>query len=280
MIRDRIDPSKIAVVPTRYGRMMVLENDRYMGQAFIRHGEYSESEVDLWRQLLPAHAVVADIGANIGAHTVALASLVPDGLVYSFEPLPFLYRMMVGNVALNGLTNVKHFPIAVGAENGTLTVPPLDYSRDGNYGGLNLENHKAGNPVPVMPLDDIVPVCHFLKVDVEGMELGVLKGAQRIIRECRPGLYLENNPGPDQDVLIRYVQGLGYDVWWHYAPHFNPANVNGAEAKDEHERTVVSFNILCLPSEGNNVIDGLEFVPPLENIPPTPDEIPQNPEGV
>ena len=53
MIRDRIDPSKIAVVPTRYGRMMVLENDRYMGQAMIRHGEYSESEVELWRQLLP-----------------------------------------------------------------------------------------------------------------------------------------------------------------------------------------------------------------------------------
>lgn len=280
MIRDKVDPSKITVVPTRYGRMMVLSNDRYMGAAMIRHGEYSESEVDLWRQLLPTHAIVADVGANIGAHTVALATLVPDGEVYAFEPLPFLYKVMVGNVALNGLTNVKPVPVAVGAAPGSLTVPALDYTRDGNYGGLNLEGHAIGNQVPVMTLDDILPVCHFIKADVEGMELAVLQGAQRIIRECRPGLYLENNPGEDQDTLIRYVQGLGYDVWWHYAPHYNPNNVNGAEAADDHERSVVSFNILCLPSEGNNVIEGMEYVPPLENTPPPPVENPENVEGV
>lgn len=280
MIPDKVDAEKIVVVPTRYGRMMVLANDRYMGAALIRHGEYSESEVALWRQLIPAHAIVADIGANVGAHTVALASLVPLGEVHAFEPLPFMYRMMVGNVALNGLTNVRHYPIAVGAEAGTITIPPLDYTQDSNYGGMAIEGHAFGNPVPVFRLDDVLKVCHFLKVDVEGMELAVLKGAERIIRECQPGLYLENNPGPDQDALIRYVQGLGYDVWWHYAPHFNHDNVNGAEALDDHEKTVVSYNILCLPHSPDNQIEGLPFVPPLENSPPPPDENPPAAEGV
>jgi hypothetical protein len=104
-----------------------------------------------------------------------------------------------------------------------------------------------------------MPICHFIKADVEGMELAVLKGAQRIIRDCKPCLYLENNPGPDQDSLIRYVQGLGYDVWWHRAPHFNPNNVNGAKAEGDHEMAVASFNLLCLRSSPDNPIEGLEF---------------------
>jgi len=279
VIPDHIDPEMIAVVPTRYGRMMVLSNDRYMGDAFVRHGEYSESEVELWRQLLTPGAIVADIGANIGAHTIALASLVPYGAVHAFEPLPFMYRMMVGNVALNGCTNVQHYPCAVGAEPGRITVPAIDYAQQGNFGGLPLGDHEFGNPIPVYRLDDLLPAVHFIKADVEGMEMAVLQGAQRLIRECRPCLYLEANPGPTQEPLIRYVQGLGYDVWWHYAPHYNPKNVNGAPAKDDHERSVVSFNILCLPSSPDNRIEGLELIPPLENTPPTPQENPPT-EGV
>jgi FkbM family methyltransferase len=279
VIRDRVDPALVTIVPARYGRMMVLKNDKYMGQAFIRYGEYSESEVELWRQLLSPYAIVADIGANIGAHTVAFSKLVPDGLVYAFEPLPFMYRMMVGNIALNGLTNVEPFQIAVGEAAGEIIVPAIDYTQDGNYGGLNLEGHKEGNVITLLPLDDLMPICHFIKADVEGMELAVLKGAQRIIRDCKPCLYLENNPGPDQDSLIRYVQGLGYDVWWHRAPHFNPNNVNGAKAEGDHEMAVASFNILCLPSSPDNQIEGLEFVPPLENTPPPPIENPPT-EGV
>lgn len=275
MIRDHADASLVTIVdPTRYGRMMVLSNDRYMGQAFTTYGEYSESEVELWRQLIPPHAVVADIGANIGAHTVAFARLVPDGAVIAFEPLPFMFAMLQGNIALNGLTNVRAFNEAVGAEHGKLTVPAIDYTKQDNYGGLCLIGHNQGNPVPMVRLDDRLAVCHFLKVDVEGMEQSVLEGAQRIISQCRPALYLENNPGPGQQTLIDYVHGLGYDIWWHRAPLFNPENLNGVDAPDEHTLSVCSHNILCLPSEGQHDIRGLEF------IPPTPQENPENGEGV
>jgi FkbM family methyltransferase len=260
-MRDNADASLIQIVPSRYGRMMVLSNDRYMGKAFLAWGEYSESEVDLWRQLLPPDAIVADIGANIGAHTIALASLVPNGAVIAFEPLPFLYAMMVGNIALNALTHVIPKHAAVGAETGRLTVPAIDYTRDDNYGGLCLMDHAQGNSVPLVRLDDVMPICHFLKIDVEGMERYVLHGAERILRECRPALYVENNPGPQQQALIDQIHGYGYDLWWHYAPHFNADNFAGNPEVDAHMREVVSYNMLGLPSEGQHEIGGLLPIP-------------------
>jgi len=276
MMLDRITPEAVTIVEKcRYGRMLVLAKDQYMGKAFLRHGEYSESEVELWRQLLQPEAIVADIGANIGAHTVALASLVHRGLVFAFEPLPTMYRMMVANVAINGIANVIPFHAAIGAERGSITVPAIDFTSESNYGGISLGAWEKGNPVPLLRLDDVLPRLDFLKVDVEGMERAVLEGASRIIRESRPILYLEANPGPDQQPLIDYVAALGYEIWWHYAPHYNADNIRGAPAADEHEEEVVSYNILCLPTHPDNNIAGLprayptpETTPPggLENV--------------
>lgn len=241
----------------RYGRMLSLAHDRYMGSALARYGEYSESEVQLWRQLIQPHHVVADLGANIGAHTVALASLVPMGGVVAVEPLPFLYGILRGNLVLNGITNVAALEAAIGARTGTIRIPALDYTRDDNFGGYPLDDVKVGNDVPLVRLDDVMLQADFIKADVEGMELAVLEGAPRIIRECRPVLYLENNPGPQQQTLIDYVHGLGYDLWWHYAPHYNPENVNQAPPEDEHILRVVSYNMLGIPSEASSDIGGL-----------------------
>lgn len=283
MILDRADADTVVTVSARYGQMMVIKGDRYMGRAFQVYGEYSESEVDLWRQILPDNAIVADVGANIGAHTVALATLVPKGLVFAFEPCRFMYQLMAGNAALNGLTNVVPYHMAVGAEAGTITVPGFDYTADNNYGGIPLGGFDAnqGNPVPVAPLDSLLPRVHMIKADVEGMELAVLQGAERLIDECRPAIYMEANPedghppteGPTQLELIGHVQAKGYDCWWHFAPHYNPDNMNKAEAEGEHEATVVSYNVLCLPAEGENNVN-LPKIAPIEKNPPGGSEDP------
>jgi len=256
MILDRADPALVAVTPCRYGRMMYLTNDRYIGSALARYGEYSESEVAMWRALLEPTSIVADIGANLGAHTVALATLVPQGLVIAFEPLRYLYHLMAGNVALNGLTNVLTYHACAGAAPGHLLVPALDLTHvgpDANYGGMHMQGHTTGNPVPVLRLDDVCPRIDFIKADVEGMERHVLEGAQRLLRECHPILYLENNPGPAQRDLIDYVHSLGYDCWWHLAPHYNPDNYHHAPAESEEITRVASYNMICLPQGDGNV---------------------------
>lgn len=254
---DRADASLVAISDCRYGRMMYLAQDRYMGRALATYGEYSESEVDLWRQLIRPDWIVVDAGANIGAHTIALARMA--GHVIAFEPFRFMYHMLCGNVALNGLTNVTAFNYALGAAHRVITVPFLDYTIDGNYGGLSLGSFEQGASVPVVPLDDTTRVVHCIKADVEGMEGDVLKGAERLIRECRPILYVENNPGPGMPELIDQIHGYGYELYWHYAPHFNPGNFKGGTV--EHEPGVVSFNMLGLPKGHRIKVNGLTRIP-------------------
>lgn len=252
---DRLDGSLVRVRECRYGRMMYLANDRYIGHALEQYGEYSEAEVDFWRQLLRPDMVVVDAGANLGAHTVALARLVPQGFVLAAEPLQALYYLLCGNVALNGLAHVKAVHVALGAERGSLLTPLLDYTIEENYGGLALGAFERGRRVPVVPLDELLPVVHFIKADVEGMEQQVLAGAARLLRDHRPILYVENNPesgqaeliGPRQQVLIDFIHAQGYRLWWHHPRHFNPANFRGSSI--DAEPGVVSFNMLGLPEE-------------------------------
>lgn len=281
MIFDRITPQALTLVEAaRYGTFLVLARDRYMGRALHRYGEYSESEVQLWRQLLAGRpdAIVADVGANVGCHTLAFASLVPQGRVIAFEPLRWLYQMCLTNATLNAAGHVSVLNAAAGDAPGQITVPAIDYTADGNYGGVPLGGFTQGYPVPVVRLDDVLQRVDLIKADVEGMEAAVLRGAERLIRECRPILYVEANPeeghdplrGPGQLAMIRQLQGYGYTVWWHLAPHFNPDNVRGAPALDEHEANVVSYNLLAIPSEASAVIEGSDPLPPLD--PPTPSE--------
>jgi FkbM family methyltransferase len=224
-------------------------------------GEFSESEVVMFRTLIKPTDIVVDAGANIGAHTVALASLVPDGGVVAFEPIRFHYHMLCGNLALNALTNVLPYYAALGKEQGFIVVPPVDFTHEDTFGGMALGSYAKGNRVPLLRLDDVLPKVDFIKADVEGMEQQVLEGASRLITECQPVLYVENNPGPQQQTLINYMHSLHYDLWWHYAPLFNPANYRGVEDqtmyRDEHDTPLVSFNILGLPHHEDHQVDGL-----------------------
>ncbi len=253
MMRDIAAPELIHRVESRYGPMLCLVQDGYIGKALIEYGEYSESEVAIWRCLIAPDAVVVDAGANIGTHTVALAQMVPRGLVVAVEPLRFLFHLLCGNVALNGLTNVMTYHAALGEARGVTYVPPIDYTVASNYGGLGLEGRTAGNPVPVLPLDQVVGKVDFIKADVEGMERAVLAGAAGLIQRCHPILYVENNwedydhrvLGERAQSLIDHIRGLGYDLWWHFAPHFNPRNF--AQNPRSPEEEIVSTNMLALP---------------------------------
>ena len=226
---DRADGSLIKVAPCRYGRMLYLTNDSFIGHALGKYGEYSESEVALWRQFIKPDWIVADCGANIGAHTVALAQMAQA--VVAFEPLPYLYFLLCGNLALNGITNVSPHPWAVGADRGTLPVPYIDYTQPGAYGGWNPNTLPAvTRTVPVVALDDCLPHVDFVKLDVEGMELDALFGMERLLTDARPVVYVEAQQHAEQ--IIAELQSHDYDCWWDHAPHFNPQNVNGVTADD------------------------------------------------
>jgi FkbM family methyltransferase len=244
---------------TPHGLMLYNRHDRYIGRSIERYGEFSLGEIELFRQAVQPGWHVVEAGANIGAHTLILAQQVgPRGRVYAFEPQRVLFQTLCANMALNSLTHVHCRQEALGAAAGTTYVPWLDYNAENNFGGLSL-THRQGEPVPVVPLDSLdLPRCDFLKIDVEGMELEVLRGASQTIQRFRPLLYVENDRPEQSAELIRYLQELGYELYWHLPPLYSPHN-SFRNPENEFGRTV-SVNMLGVHRSVPQNISGLAKV--------------------
>lgn len=251
-------PGLNALVKGRHGYFVVNKNDKHIGASLRVYGEYSEGEVRLFRRLCRPGDVAVDAGANIGAHTVALARLVGEGgCVVAFEPQPVIFQMLCANVAVNGLANVIARHAALGAGAGRVVFPWIDYRAPQDYGAVPLLNASQGVYVDVKPLDAAFEFdrLRLLKIDVEGMEADVLRGARPVIARTRPFLYVENNLPEKSEELIRLVWSLGYRAYWHAPPMFNPDNFFG------HGRDIFgnlcSLNMLCVPEAAAFDVQGL-----------------------
>jgi len=237
--------------------MLFLPGDRYIGRSLCLYGEFSEIEGQLFSRLLGPGDLLIEVGANIGAHTVHLARLVgPKGMVLAYEPQRVIFQLLCANLALNRLSNVRARRAAVGRRAGSLKVPSLDYTGEANFGGVSLRRVAAGEPVRVIPLDSLrLDSLRLLKVDVEGMEFEVLSGAGQLIARHRPLLYVENDRRENSRRLMRLIVRLGYQMWWHLPPLFNPKNYGG-NRKNVFGR-IVSANLLCVPNEAPETIEKL-----------------------
>jgi FkbM family methyltransferase len=251
----------------RYGATLYNKNDQYVGAAFDNYGEFSEKEVEIFRRLCNPGDIVVDIGANIGAHTLALADCVgSDGFIFAFEPQRIVHQTLCANVALNSLQNVKCENLALADMPGFTTLPALDYNLKNNYGGVEAINPRIslGEKVQVMPLDRYFeffewPPIKFMKIDVEGMEKRVLLGVKETLKAYKPLLYVENDRPENSRALFELLESLEYLFYWHIPPLFNPDNFYG---KSENIfSNLVSFNLVCIPKTYTQKIDftGIEL---------------------
>jgi FkbM family methyltransferase len=247
--------------------MLYNSNDVYIGRSLELYGEFSEDEVDVFDQFLRPGMLVLDIGANIGAHTLFFAKKVaPGGAVMAFEPQRVVFQTLCANMALNSVDNVLCRQLALGEIDGNILVPKLDSARTSNFGGLALGVHKQGEPVQLTRIDALeLPACHMMKIDVEGMERNVLEGARETIAKYRPLLYVENDRRDRSDELIRFIDSLGYNMYWHPAPLFrrsnylaNPENVFG---------NIHSINMICTPKEHDATVRGFRPVEVPADVP-------------
>ncbi len=116
----------------RHGQMLYNIHDMYIGRSLDLYGEFSEGEIDLFRQVVRPGAVVLEIGANIGSHTIFLAAQVgAGGAVLAFEPQRVVFQTLCANLALGSHSNVYAFQQAVGAAAGSIVVPSIDYHQTG-----------------------------------------------------------------------------------------------------------------------------------------------------
>lgn len=205
-----------------------------VGAQLLASGAYDAEEI-LWcrRTLTTLRAgrgdkiVALDCGANIGVHTLAMAQHMEGwGNVLAFEAQERVFYALCGNIALNNLWNAHARKVALAAESGTLRIPQPDYCRPASFGSLELQfraevehigqsiSYASKDMVAVnsTSLDDLhLPRADFIKLDVEGMELGVLEGASTLIKRHRPVMLIEWIKS-GQEELRDFLAPFGYEV--------------------------------------------------------------------
>ena len=181
-------------------------------------------EARILQSLLGAGDTFLDIGANHGSYSLMAAPAVKEGRVLAFEPHPRLAELLRGSFAANRFRNAEVFDVACADRNGeaTLYVPRTMSGIGGLYESFSGGNGRLRFNVPVRRLDDILagqtlPGTVVMKLDVEGSEMAVLRGARELIRKHRPLILLELNPasaraaGYSVEDLLQFLRGCGYD---------------------------------------------------------------------
>lgn len=178
-------------------RITVFEND-YIGRKIAAAGLYEKENLALLNRILHSmsHAVVLDVGANIGNHALSFSTEAKQ--VYAFEPLPEVFALLERNIAQNGITNIRPFNFALSDENGEST---LYMDRKGNIGASSFDRREGeveevtvtrrigDEVVESLDLDRL----DFLKIDVEAHEVFVLRGLMKTLEKFRPYIVMEWN---------------------------------------------------------------------------------------
>jgi len=178
--------------------------------------------VACFRRICQRGSIAFDIGANVGYHTLMLAQLVgAEGMCYAFEPNSENCRLILLGVEQNQFANVKLMPIALSDRPGWAY-----FSRHvGSNGGFATRDAELGDGrgvvVPVFMLDDLqLPPPDLIKVDVEGAEYRVLKGAEKSIGRGRPIIISEFSlemtsrvSGVPGAQYLEWIAALEYDIF-------------------------------------------------------------------
>jgi FkbM family methyltransferase len=186
--------------------------------------EEDQADLPFLKRVVGRGDCVVDAGASIGIYTKFLSALVgPEGLVYSVEPVPETFDVLVSNVRHLGLANVRPLCYALSDSDGEveMEVPRWRHGGENFYearvapasGGSGLRRLRVAS----RRLDSLLaerPLA-FVKCDVEGHELACLKGAARTVERWRPVWLLEVWGDPDAagslaGQVFAAMEGLGY----------------------------------------------------------------------
>lgn len=180
-------------------------------QGFHKSGSfYDIEELELIKDHLgDLQLRVADVGANVGNHTVFFAHNLNCEKIFPIEPNPAVTRTLKANIGLNWHRSIDPEFVGFGlsAKNGFAIIGSTDLR---NTGGSEIAL-AAGGRIPVIRGDDFCrrSNINFMKIDVEGHEDSVLDGLNETLRDLRPAIYIETRGNSASSVPER-LSALGY----------------------------------------------------------------------
>lgn len=198
------------VVPILQGR---LRGKRWIVGAGVHGcwlGSYEYAKQRRFVREVRRGDVVFDIGAHAGFYTLLASELIGmEGQVIAFEPLPRNLHYLHRHIALNCCRNVVVIEAAVGDADGSVRF------EEGPNSSMGCVSPRGHLEVKMVSLDELVrrgtlPAPDVIKIDIEGGELDALEGARRILKQCRPMIFLATHSQELNRQCSKLLQELGY----------------------------------------------------------------------
>jgi FkbM family methyltransferase len=243
---------------TTDGRKLKVNFDNHFAHFVYFIGEYETAITETIKKIVEPGDVCLDIGANIGWYTTLLQTLVgPGGAVHSFEPVPPTFTVLEENVRSNMNSEaVLLNNFALGETEGEVTLHIFKNRSDGHASIADFgETEFVEYPTLLKTLDSYLEfneIGHvkFVKIDIEGSELSMLRGADRLFRQTPPPIFeiemardTTSQFGYLPDDLIKYMKEQSdFEFYAIDEKNFTLKLIKGFSPEED------GANVLCVPS--------------------------------
>ena len=213
----------IKEIRTKDHLFLVLENDTFITECLEKDGHWEKPTIDVCKEHLKNDSFVIEVGAHIGSHTVILSDICKDGVVYSFELQKLIFQLLNANLLLNTCGNVFSYMEAVSDENKIDYIGEIDYknTKKFNSGLASLDKVKEhpNYPINVISLDNKfsrIERLDLIKIDAEGHEVSILKGADQLIKKFKPMILTEFDVNNKQQIIDLLPEYKFEDISYNY----------------------------------------------------------------
>ncbi len=229
-----INPPTKTIEHKGYGIIKCISNDIHVCEQILKGIVWEERLFnEYFKPYITENTTVIDCGAYIGSHTILMKKLNRNNDIFVFEMMPEHYKIIQDNIKLNNFDNIFTFNFALGGKLGTIKLPNIDYINtnnnnfdgnfmDTNFGGIDINMTSSNVDILMINLDFILPFIvkpvSFMKVDVEGNEIDLLRGAKELITKYKPIIEIEiwskNNKYNEfiSSDIWTYLQSIGYKI--------------------------------------------------------------------
>ena len=184
-------------------------------RAHSKSAFYEREDLEVIRQHFPAGGVFADIGANVGNHSVFAGRILGASSIIPFEPNPVAQEIYISNMILNRLMDKLDFSFFTYGLSDQMDENLAMRWNPNNLGGGRIVRNAGKDPdgVSVIRGDDALlnKQVDFMKIDVEGLEMEVLAGLAQTVAARRPTMFIEID-NRHAEAFLAWVEANDYTI--------------------------------------------------------------------
>lgn len=240
-----------------HGEFILQFPDDRAWEVLLFQGTFETGTTTMLEKLVRPTDVVLDIGANIGWFTVIITKLLNTGVCHAFEPQPAVYERLARTCARNQLgSRVILNQLALGNHKGSVELYSFRSLGSGHSSMSRLgRDDYSSATVPMVTLDAYLesrnlPEVDIVKIDVEGAEMGVLRGAQKLLAGPKPPIWIiEMNVHTAKDFgyapeeLLRCLEQFGKYQYYRIVHGWGETRPMRSISDYEH-----ADNVICVPA--------------------------------